>query len=96
MPAHIFAVPLVSPSLDERIIENKEGDAMKIEMAEALRVVRIAAENARAAAIAIHGDTTRTPSAQHVEANEYAFKVTKPALGLVDRTLGRVDAELLT
>ena len=89
-----FPLPLPSPSMNELAIVNKEGDPLKYEMAEALRQVRISAENARAAAVAIHGDATRTPPAQHIEASEHVFRITNPTLKVVDRTLERVDAEL--
>src|ERR1700730_11979301 len=78
-------VPLPSPSLHEGVLGPVEPtDHARLLAAEALRIVRIAAEKSRAAVTAIHGDQTLSEGAKHLRSNDVTFKVS-PVFFAADR-----------
>jgi hypothetical protein len=90
-----FLPPLPSPSMNEGAIANiAPGDVTRIAIAEALRAVRIAAENARNASVAIFGDMTLSEGGKHVKANDLSFRITNAVLPVVDRAREKLEYEI--
>jgi hypothetical protein len=91
----VHAVPPPSPSMNEGVLgEIAPGDRVMYEAAEALRQVRLAAENSRKAALAVHADLTMSEGARHVRADEFSHKLTMAALPSVDKAATHVQTEI--
>ncbi len=89
-----FVPPMLSPSLHEGVFLNVSGD-LAIERVKAwLGAGRDAAERARAAAIAIHGDETLSEGARHVRAEDYAVRITQPVLRRHDEETARLASDI--
>jgi|GEM_PF-3445025 len=84
-----------SPSMNEGVLGQVEPTDYTLALAaEALRVVRISAENTHKACSSIHLDPTLSEGAKHVKANEISYRVANKALPVIDRAAENVGTEI--
>lgn len=87
--------PAPSPSMNEAAVgEIAPGDYTLQLGFEALKAVRVAAENTTTACRAIHSNSTLSEGARHVSADAVSFKVTNKALPLVDKATQNFSTEI--
>jgi hypothetical protein len=81
--------------MDERAIgEFDPNDTLMQFGHETLKAIRVAARGCTDACRALHQDLSQSEGARHVGASEIAFKLAKPALGLVDKANERFLQEI--
>jgi hypothetical protein len=88
--------PLLTPSLNPAVFDGDPNDMAIAAVKQALAVGLQAATQAYNASVAIHLDETKPEGGRHVQAAEYAFKITKPALEKFDSTAQRLANEIAT
>jgi hypothetical protein len=92
---YAFPVPMPSPSLDEKIIGGVAADDPTAMLVwEALKGIRLAANGAHRAALAIHQDDTLSEAARHVKVSQTAHQVIKQALPLADRARENLETAI--
>jgi len=91
----VWTCPEPSASMDERALAEFDPNDSLMQFAhETLKSIRVAGRGCTDACRALHQDLSQSEGARHVGASEIAFKLSKPALGLVDKSNEKFGQEI--
>jgi hypothetical protein len=91
----VHACLMPSPSMSENALGEFDASDHTIALCyEALRCVRVCAENIHRASLSIHANPLLSEGAKHVQANDVSYKATQKVLPIVDRASTNLTTEI--
>jgi hypothetical protein len=86
---------LISPSINEGALGPVDDtDVTRVRTHEAMKGLRLAAEKARSACLAVHGNPDISEGARHVQAEAISFKLTNQSLPFVDKAREALEGQI--
>lgn len=90
-----WTCPEPSASMDERVLGEFDPNDSLMQLAyETLKAIRVSGRGCNDACRALHADLSQSEGGRHVAAYEISFKLSKPALGLVDKSNEKFSQEI--